>query len=91
MVSKDNRKVKAAVAPMQPADLIRQWAPLVHAWEPMAELDWSFNQDAITISDMRVTNALRYGVLYTRHEIEDCLYKIDGDLERRLKAFMGKA
>ncbi len=77
--------------PDQPADLVRKWSAQLRQTEPMAELDFSFSRDAITICDMRVPTALRYGDLYTRAEIEDNLHRVDGDMERRVAAFMGKA
>lgn len=73
-----------------PAELIREWAPLVRNINPMAELDFSFSQDAITICDMTVPNALRYGALFHRNEIDDNFHKIGGEVERRVRAFMGR-
>jgi hypothetical protein len=73
----------------QPSELMREWAPHVRSLNPMAELDFSFSKDAIVICDMTVPNALRYGVLYTRAEINDGLYKLAGDIDRRVNAFMG--
>lgn len=75
--------------PKQPAELIREWAPLARSISPMAELDFSFSKDAITICDMTVPNALRYGDLFRRAEINDNLYKLPGEVERRIRAFMG--
>lgn len=76
--------------PKQPAELIREWAPIVREINPMAELDFSFANDAITICDMTVPNALRYGNLFTRYEVLDCIYKLPGELEKRVRAFMGR-
>jgi hypothetical protein len=81
---------KASVErPKQPAELMREWAPMVREINPMAEIDYSFNQDAITICDMTFPNALRYGVLFKRHELEDNLHKPPGEIDRRVRAFMG--
>jgi hypothetical protein len=72
----------------QPADLVREWIPLVRDIDRFAEIDFSYRDDAITICDMRAPAALRWGILYRRHELQDNLYKIQGDLERRVKEFM---
>lgn len=72
----------------QPADLVREWSPLLRDIEPDATLDFSWARDAITICDMRRPASLRYGDLYTRHEIEEGLHKNFGDFERRVRAFM---
>ena len=74
--------------PPQPADLIRDWSRWLRNFEPMAELDFSWPKQAITICDMRVPNALRYGILYTVAEVANEAYS-DADRERRVKAFMG--
>jgi len=76
--------------PRQPNDLIRDWTRWLRDFEPMAELDFSWPKQAITICDMRVPNALRYGILYTVAEIANEAYS-DTDRERRVKAFMGIA
>lgn len=80
-------KTKPAPA-RQPADLIAEWAPWVKTNFPFVELDFSFSQNAITICDMRVPNALRYGVLYKKDETEMGEHKKPGDLERRIREFM---
>ena len=83
-------KPKVKTPPLQPSDLIRQWAPWLREFEPYAELDYSWPRRAITICDMRVPNALRFGVMYTDAEIVNGAYS-DEDRERRVKAFMGIA
>jgi hypothetical protein len=75
--------------PKQPAELVREWNQAVRAINPMAELDFAFAADAITICDMTVPNALRYGILFKRAEINDGLYKLPGEIEKRVRAFMG--
>lgn len=88
MVVHASPKPKPPAPPVQPADLIREWAPMLKRIDPNAELDFSFAQDAITICDMRVPNALRYGVLYGRRDIQEGLHKVAGDFERRVREFM---
>ena len=75
----------------QPADLIREWSPILLEIEPDAVLDFSWARNAITICDMRQPNALRYGDLYTGSEIDGGMYKVAGDFERRVNAFMAKS
>ena len=53
-----------------------------------AELDFSWKDDAITICDMRIPSALRYGVLYTRKEIQDLEGEFP-DFKARVSKFMG--
>lgn len=74
----------------QPADLVREWSPLLREIEPDAVLDFSWARNAITICDMRRPNALRYGDLYTAAEIANGLHKAFGDFEKRVGAFMAK-
>jgi hypothetical protein len=81
-------KQKQAPPPPQPADYIRQWAPMVRAIDENAELDFSFAKDAITICDMRIPNALRYGNLFTRTELAAEAHKKPGEVERRVREFM---
>lgn len=80
-------KQKQAPLPLQPADYIRQWVPMVRAIDENAELDFSFAKDAITICDMRVPNALRYGNLFTRKELQEGK-PASGEVERRVREFM---
>jgi len=74
----------------EPADLIREWSPLLHEIEPDAVLDFSWARNAITICDMRRPNSLRYADLYTVPEINGGMHKVTGDFERRVNAFMAK-
>jgi hypothetical protein len=80
-------KQRPAPPPPQPADLIRQWQPLAYGVSDAAELDFSFVKDAITICDMRVPNALRYGVLFTRRELQERRRTAD-EVEQRVREFM---
>jgi len=88
MSSVPRPKPKPLAPPQQPADIIREWTPLLRKIDDNAELDFSFAKDAITICDMRVPNALRYGVLYGRRDLQDGLHKLPGDFERRVRDFM---
>ena len=72
-------------------EFLEQWAPRLRAMTESAELDYSFRDDAITITDIRIPSAQRTGVLYTRHEVEDYADKAPGDFEFRLDAFLNKA
>lgn len=81
-------KQRPTPPPPQPAELVRQWAKLVRDIDVDAELDFSFAKDAITICDMRAPNALRYGVLFTRKELDDLAYRKPDEIERRVREFM---
>lgn len=81
-------KEKARVK--SPAELIAEFNPIAKAIDKKIELDYSFYRAAITICDMTVPNAMRYGDLYTLDELHENLHKIPGDLVRRIKAFMGQ-
>jgi hypothetical protein len=90
MVNAPRPNPKAPPRPKQAADLIAEWTPIVRAIDPNAELDFSFMKDAITICDMRRPSSLRYGTLYTREELLDNLYKLHGDMEKRVRDFMAR-
>ena len=74
----------------QPADLVKAWSPIVRKMEPFVELDFSFKDQAITITDMRYPSALRTGPLYTRAELDARAHESPGDLEMRVQRFMGR-
>jgi len=69
------------------ADFLREWQGLSKHFGDV-ELDFSFQHDAITITDMRIPSALRTGVLYTRHEVADGIDRIHGDFAKRIQRFM---
>lgn len=77
---------KPKPTPVQPADLVRQWAPLAREIYGV-ELDFSFSRDAITMCDMRTPNALRYGDLFTRKELQEGRPLLS-EVERRIREFM---
>ncbi len=89
-----------AIAPAKPqpptrqrrgADCVIEWGAKLRDIEPMAELDFSWSHDAVTICDMRIPNALRYGDLYSSAEVARGDDRKPGDFERRVRAFMAKA
>ena len=79
-------KPRSPERPAQPADLVRQWGPLIREIESDAEIDFSFSKDAITICDMRAPAALRYGVLFKRAELTP--RPSDDEVRRRVREFM---
>jgi hypothetical protein len=81
-------KQRPAPPPPQPAELINRWRDLVRSIDECAELDFSFAKNAIEICDMRVPNALRYGVLFTRREIDEGAWRRPDEIERRVREFM---
>ena len=73
------------------ADFLNEWQPRVWREYDNVELDFSFKDDAITITDMRIPSMLRTGVLYTRAEVETSVDHRLGDFEKRVEAFMSQA
>ena len=73
-------------------EFLELWQPkLRRTVDDMIELDFSFRDDAITITDMRIPSALRTGVLYTRKEVEDRVDLHPGDINERIDRFMAQA
>ena len=73
-------------------EFLAEWQPRVRsAVDDMIELDFSWKDDAITITDMRIPSALRTGVLYTRAEVEAKADRTLGDLNTRVERFMAQA
>lgn len=79
-------RAKPKPEPVQPADLVRQWASLAREIDGV-ELDFSFSRDAITMCDMRTPSALRYGDLFTRKELQEGRPSLS-EVERRIREFM---
>lgn len=73
------------------ANCIVEWSRKLREIEPEAELDFSWVRDAVTICDMRMPNALRYGDLYKSAEIARDEDLKPGDFEKRVAAFMGRS
>ena len=89
------QRIKGVTAPPKPrtcADFLNEWMPRVRQIDPMVELDFSFKDDAITVTDMRIPSMLRTGVLYTRAEVQDRLDLVNpNDLAERVERFMAQA
>ena len=88
------QRIKGVTAPPKPrtcADFLNEWQPRVWREYDNVELDFSFKDDAITITDMRIPSALRTGVLYTRVEVEAKADRTPGDLNARVERFMAQA
>ena len=85
------RKInRPAPRKLQPADYIEIWAPLLRSIEPEAELDFSFSKDAITITDMRIPTAMRTGILFGRHDLDDLAHFKLGEVERRMHDYLSR-
>lgn len=69
-------------------EFLDHWLPRIRSISDCVELDFSWRDDSITITDMRIPSALRTGVLYKRHEVEDNADREPGDLEKRVTAFL---
>lgn len=71
-------------------EFLDEWQPKVRDGEQPIEIDYSWEHDAVTITDMRIPSALRTGVLYKRQEVEDHLDMQTGDFGKRVVAFMSR-
>ena len=81
-----------AAKPRTCQEFLDEWRPRVRkSVDDMIELDFSWKDDAITITDMRIPSALRTGVLYTRVEVEAKADRTPGDLNARVERFMAQA
>ena len=69
-------------------DFLEYWSPKLREINEDAELDYSFRDDAITVTDMTIPSALRTGVLFTRAEVEDREDQKFGEFAERIKAYM---
>lgn len=84
------RRARGPVKPRQPSDFLALWGPRMWKIEPDAVLDFSFRDDAVTITDMRYPSVQRRAVLYTSKEIAEEADSVLGDFEKRARAFMDK-
>ena len=69
-------------------DFLEYWSPKLREINEDAELDYSFRDDSITITDMTIPSALRTGILFTRAEVEDHADQKFGEFAERVKAYM---
>lgn len=81
---------RPAPKPRTCQEFLEEWLPRVRNDGTPIELDYSFNNDAITVTDMRIPSALRTGVLYHRHEVEDKLDRVRGDFAKRVSVFLAQ-
>ena len=89
-------RVKGVAPPVKPrtcAEFLDEWQPRIRkSVSDAIEIDFSWKDDAITITDMRIPSALRTGILYSRKEVEDRVDIVNpGDLNRRVQQFMSQA
>ncbi len=71
-------------------DFLDEWMPKVRAHGLPIEIDFSFRDNAITMTDMRIPSALRTGVLYTTQDVHDGADHVEGDFGKRVDAFLAK-
>ena len=72
-------------------EFLDYWQPRVRKVTNEVEIDFSWRDRAITITDMRIPSALRTGVLYTQQEVEDGADRVEGDMDIRVNAFLTQA
>lgn len=72
-------------------EFLEYWQPRIRAVDAAIEIDFSWRDKAITVTDMRIPSALRTGVLYTQQEVEDGADRVEGDLNRRVERFLSQA
>ena len=91
MTAKPRPKPKPLPRPIAPADFIEKYAPEVREMAgDMADIDFSFKQDAVVIHDLRKPAAIRRGILFTSVEIRSGAHDSLGEIERRVSEFMNK-
>jgi hypothetical protein len=76
--------------PMSAARFCEEFLHKLKQISPDLEMDFSFDNDAVMLHDMRRPNSIRRGKFYTSQEIKDEVFIIKGDMERRVRAFMEK-
>ena len=72
-------------------EFLEYWQPRIRAVNADIEIDFSWRDKAITVTDMRIPSALRTGVLYTQQEVEDGADRTPGDFGRRVDRFLAQA
>lgn len=88
-MSAPHAKKDAPIKLMTMAEFVE--ANLDRARDLGIEIDYSFTHDAIMAHDMRKPANIRVGVLYSRSEIMDSLYRFPGNFEKRVNAFLAKS
>ena len=73
------------------AEFLDYWQPRVRRTDAPIELDFSWNDMAITVTDMRIPSALRTDILYTQQEVENGADRVEGDLNARVDKFLTQA
>jgi hypothetical protein len=72
-------------------EFLDYWQPRIRKVTIDVEIDFSWRDHAITITDMRIPSALRTGVLYTQEEVEEGADRAEGDMNARVNAFLTQA
>jgi hypothetical protein len=79
------------IGPSRPAnarEFIEEFYPKLRQVAPQLDMDFSWTDKAVLLHDMSIPTAIRRGVLYTEKEIEDGVFVINGDFERRVAKFL---
>lgn len=74
--------------PATPAAFIDEYYEKLRQVAPQLEMDFSFSEDCVMLHDMAHPSAIRRGKLYSTKEIEDGVFIIVGDFERRVQKFL---
>jgi len=80
-------------APRRPRfcqEFLDHWNPRIRGMFDCVELDYSYFHRGISVTDMRIPSALRHAKLYSEAEVNDRVDLEEGDLERRVDAFLRK-
>ena len=72
-------------------EFLEHWQPRIRSVNVDIEIDFSWRDKAITVTDMRIPSALRTGVLYTQQEVEDGADQVQGDFASRVDRFLAQA
>jgi len=74
---------------MTPGKFVEMYAERLKLLDDALDMDVCWAKDsAIMLHDMRRPNAIRQGILYTKAELEDGVFEIVGDMERRARKFL---
>ena len=75
---------------MTPGRFIEEFYPALKRIDDGFDMDVSWQDgQAFMLHDIRIPNAIRRRIVYTKQEIEDGVHEIVGDFERRVRRLMG--
>lgn len=70
------------------ADVVAMLEPRLRTMGVPVEIDFSWQKDAIVAHDMRRPASIRVGTIYDRRDLENGVYMLKGNFERRVRSFL---